>query len=436
LRATDSEDVVSVRVTESDLTKLESPPNSPDDRRARLAGKVLAEKGKFYLGDGKGNKIAELLPGPNALLSRYENFVVAVSGPLHEHPDLMVVQEIARLFDVVLQSSLPTFAPVEERYTGVTIGGGTNDEHALVTRINAGTKSAKASALVHAQELDKAIVLKVPRGKTSFRYLDCQGARFNQARFDQSYFPDGICGERGIFDVSRFTDVPPEQVKAVFASEDPSKDPPVKVEFRWVEFKPGTFSVNLPADLPARFGGRFNEARFGQAKDKPELYAGAVAEPPEDPKFVTKLIGADVSNLLKAAEVVGSVPLGWAPVKMPFRKPQRLTLGKPGQAARLYLEEEGLVGFIQLEAKEEGTWGNEIAVAARQSAPAIYDISVIFLGDRFENARFAVLGQPAGELTQALVMPGSVGVLQAKAAGIRAAVTRDRAEFDQLTATQ
>lgn len=436
LRAKQSGGKITVSVSESDLTRLTSPPAVSDGGDARLVGRMRVDKGKFHLADASGNPIAELLAGPHANLSDYADYVIAAGGPLHAYPPLMIVQTITRLFDVVLQSSPQTGAAVEERYSGVTIGVGTAGESSLVRQINADSKHTSASTLVHAEELDKGAILSVPRGRTSFRYLDCQGSRFDQARFDEAHFPDGVCGERGIFDVSRFTDVPPEQVNTVFASADPLTDPLVKIDFRWVAFNPGSFVVNLPADLPARFGGRFNEARFGQAKDKPELYAGAVAEPPGDPKFLASLITDGTSNVLKAAEAVASVPLGWSPVKIPFRKPQFLTLGRQGQAARLYLAEEGLAGFIKLEAKEEGAWGNEIAVAARQVGPAIYDVSVVYLGGRFENARAAVLGEPAGELTQTLLQAGSIGVLQAKAAGVRVAVTRDRAEYEQLTTTQ
>jgi hypothetical protein len=225
-------------------------------------------------------------------------------------------------------------------------------------------------------------------------------------------------------------------VNAVFASADASSDPAVKIDFHWSNHQPGSFIVNLPADLPHRFGGRFNEARFGQDKDSPEFYAGAVVEPESDEKFLVKLIndGPNSPSNLVTAEVVGSVPLGWSPVKQPFRKPQFLTLGRPGQAARLYLSEEGLIGFIKLEAREPGAAGNEIAVTARQVGPAIYDVSVIYRGSRFENARSVVVGQPRPDLVQALSQPGPVAVLQAKAAGVRAEVTRDSAEFKQLTA--
>ena len=85
-----------------------------------------------------------------------------------------------------------------------------------------------------------------------------------------------------------------------------------------------------------------------------------------------------------------------------------------------------------LEAKTAGAWGNEIAVSARQVGPAIYDVSVIYHGGRFESGRSVVLGRPIADVTQALLKPGPVGVLMAKAAGVRAAVTRDRAEYEQL----
>ena len=154
--------------------------------------------------------------------------------------------------------------------------------------------------------------------------------------------------------------------------------------------------VNLPVDLHARFGARFDDARFGQDPESPELYAGAVAEPVTDDNFLVKLImnpkpPNQPSDFVTATHV-GTVDLGWTAARMPFRKPQFLTLGGPGRAARLYLSEEGLDGFIKLEAKEKGAWANEISVSARQAGPAIYDVSVFYRGGRFEQARSIVLG--------------------------------------------
>lgn len=437
LRAQQSTDEISVSVIESDLTQAGPQLTDANSSAASLIGRVQAGKGEFSLIDASGNPIARLRSGPDTDLSAHGSHVVTVYGPLHAGvPPLMIVRTITRLFDVTFSTAPKSGPPREERYPRVIMGVGEAEEASLVKQVNGGARHVQGSTLVRAEELDKAAVLNLPPGETSFRYLDCMGSRFNLARFDYARFPDGVCGERGIFDVSRFTHVPPELVKAVFASNDPLSDPPVQIEFRWRVHQPGTFTVNLPADLPARFGARFNEGRFSQAKDAPEVYDGAVIEPETDDKFLVKLIGSaplGKSNFVNAS-VVPNVDLGWTPVKLPFRKPQSLTLGRAGQAARLYLRGDGLIGFIKLEAKEPGAWGNQIAVAARPVGPAIYDVSVIYRASRFENARAAVLGQPAAELTQELLKPGPVGVLQAKAAGVRAEVTRDRAEYEKLTA--
>ena len=209
----------------------------------------------------------------------------------------------------------------------------------------------------------------------------------------------------------------------------------------------------MPADLAARFGGRFNKARFGQKKDAPELYEKAVTEPSDDPDYVVARING--ASTLVGAGVVPRVPLGWEAVTMPFRKPEFLTLGAEEAPARLYLAEEGLDGFINIkvEANKNGTWGNEIAVTARQSGPAMYDVAIIYQGSLFENARQVALGKgpqpPAPRcqkgkmgsvaqqvvpdrdlptLIQYLLQPGPIGVLQAKAAGVRADISRDRTE--------
>ena len=138
---------------------------------------------------------------------------------------------------------------------------------------------------------------------------------------------------------------------------------------------------------------------------------------------------------------------------MPFRKPEFLTLGAEDAPARLYMAEEGIDGFIKLEAREAGTWGNEIAVTARSSGPAMYDVAIIYQGSLFENARQVALGKgplsPAPRcqkgkkasatqqvpldrdlptLIQDLLQPGPIGVLQAKAAGVQADISRDRTE--------
>jgi hypothetical protein len=429
LRALQPESYIEVSAVESDLKTLD-PAREADGSVANLHGVLSEQNGNLVLVDANGNVIAGLRAGTRANLKAYEGRVVKVSGPFHpETPPVMIVQTITRLFEVKL-TSVSGKTRIEEPYPRVTIGTGSRDADDLIRQISTGGNKVNPSTLVSAVEMPKATVLSLRRGTTNFRYLDCVGSRFGKAVFDHSHFPDGVCGERGIFGVSRFTNAPPERVSAVFAPSDPLSDPPVEIEFQWMVHQLGTFVVNLPSDLPARFGARFGEARFSQAKDKPELYEGAVAEPTTDEKFLAKLIQEN-SNFVTAA-VVPSVDLGWSPIEMPFRKPQFLTLGNPNQKARLYLSEPGLSGFIKLEAKEKGPSGNEIAVAARQVGPAIYDVSVIYLGSRFESARAIVLGQPVPDVALALLKPGPVGVLMAKAAGVKAEVTRDRAEYEEL----
>ncbi len=428
LRAQQTDSCITAGVVESN-PKLFEPAPAAEGRVASLRGRLSEQDGKLVLVDAYGKLIAELRAGTRADLRSYVGNVVKVTGPFHpETPPLLIAQAITRLFDVTF-TSVTGKTKMEENYPRVTIGTGARDEDDLVRQINIGAGKVQASDLVTADELDKATVLSLARGTSSFRYLDCVGSRFGCAVFDHARFPDGVCGERGIFGLSRFSNSPPERVNAVFAPSDPLSDPPVEIEFQWLVHQPGTFVVNLPSDLPARFGARFNEARFSQAQDQPELYAGAVAEPVSDPNFLVTLITTK-SNFL-TAEVAPNVDLGWTPFAMPFRKSQFLTLGNPNQAARLYLSEPGLSGFIKLEAKEKGAWGNAIGVAARQVGPAIYDVSVSFLGGRFESARAVVLGQPAADIATALLKPGPVGVLMAKAAGVKAEVTRDRAEYEE-----
>jgi len=65
-------------------------------------------------------------------------------------------------------------------------------------------------------------------------------------------------------------------------------------------------------------------------------------------------------------------------------------------------------------------------VSARLVGPEVYDLEVHLPGSRFENARAVVLGPPLPTLAEKLLTPSPVGVGTAKAAGIRADVTRDR----------
>ena len=92
-------------------------------------------------------------------------------------------------------------------------------------------------------------------------------------------------------------------------------------------------------------------------------------------------------------------------------------------------------GFIKLTAAREanpaaGAFGNEIVVTARKSdaGPARFDVTISYQGGRFENARLAARGgDRLPPRMEDFLRPGAVGVLQAKAAGVHAEVTRDLA---------
>ncbi len=265
--------------------------------------------------------------------------------------------------------------------------------------------------------------LTLPRGRSELLYLEALVSRFDAARFDQARFAGFPAVEVGIFDAGVFGPAAP--IAAVFGPL--GEAPAVEVVLRWASHRPGAFTVNLPADLPVRFGGRFNEARFGLPQ--PEEHKGAVTEPEEDPKdLVALLTGA--SKLVRARRDRAAVrpPLGFTEARVPFRKPRFLTLGSATEPARLHLAEDGVPGFIEIEAREPGEWGNEISVVARPAGPGAWDILVAFAGSRFENARQVVLGAPIPALAEDLLKPGPIGVLQAKAAGVEARVTRDHTE--------
>jgi hypothetical protein len=265
--------------------------------------------------------------------------------------------------------------------------------------------------------------LTLPRGRTEWLYVEGLGSRFDQALFDEARFAGFPCTEVGIFDASRFS--PAEPVSPVFAPAPTG--PSAEVVLRWSNHRPGAFAVNLPADLPSRFGGRFDEARFGVPA--PEEYNGLVTEPEDDPSHFAKVLPREHgTSTLVWAETVDRVPLGFEGARMPFRKPRFLTLGSGEAAARLYLTEPGVPGAVKIEALRKGASGNEISVVTRPAGPGAFDVLVSFAGGRFENARQVALGVPLPALAADLMKPGPIGILQAKAAGVEARVTRDRTE--------
>lgn len=411
-----------------------------DGRRVRLEGRLRGGPGRYLLADAHEKPVARLRAGPHVALDAHAGRVVTVEGGAYreageEVPLLLVVERIARLFDVTLRGATEPGPPVEEPYPGVVLTGGDDAPDSLVYQINRGRPSPARppSRLVRAERVEKAAALVLPRGKSAWAFRDCFGPRFDFSRFagagEQTRFAGGNCIDRGVFDLSHFVREPPAPDSAVFVGA--SSDPPMEVRFRWAQHQPGAFTLNLPADLPERFGGRFDQARFarGGKEEEAELFAGVVTEPADDPDHIIKRINAK-STLVKVAPApVALPPAGFAPVTIPFRRPARLKGGSGDEAARIYLAEKDVPGYIEVLAATPGAWGNSITIAARKAGPARFDVTINFLGARFENARRTALGgDELPSLSEDVMRPGPVGILQAKAAGVRADVSRDRTD--------
>jgi hypothetical protein len=418
---------VTVSVTEASLVTSNGDPPAADGSPVSLVGCLRAVDDTYLLVDQAARTLADVRPGPGVAPSRHLDRVVAVYGHLYPglHAPLIVAGRITDVFDVTLRGPSQTVGdskPVIELYPRVTIGLGTDARDSLVQQV------LSNSSLAFASEIDKAEALTLPLGLSEWAYVDCHGPRFNQSRFDGARYPGKSCLERGIFDLNRFGRTPLDPEDAVFAA-GLSGDPTVEVKLEWLDYRPGSFVVNLPADLPEQFGGRFNSARFGKAGDQPEVYAGVVTEPQTDPSYLATLL-TEQSSLVEATYHTGPVPLGWDALTIPFRKPRVRTLtgGTDTGHAQMYLVDPDVPGFIKLQARKPGPWGNGILVTVRKAGPAFFDVTIGYQGARFENARQVALGTQIQAQAKQLLKPSPVGILQAKAAGIHADVTRDRTQ--------
>ncbi|MHB1290267.1 hypothetical protein, partial [Georgenia sp.] len=264
--------------------------------------------------------------------------------------------------------------------------------------------------------------LTVRRGPNRWSWTECAAARFDDAAFDSDTFAGGPCVSEAVFDVGRFA---PTDPPAVFATAGP-RAATAQVTVTWDSHAAGAFEVHLPADLDPRFGRPFGQARFGSAE--PERVTGVVMDPVDDDDFVITRVNAE--SRLVETRIAARVPIGWAAVPLPFRDPRRLTLGGPAAEAKLYVSGPGLAPrFLEIRAAEPGPYGNDITVSARVVGPQIYDLEVHLPGTRFENARAVVAGPAPPTLAEALLRPTAIGVGTAKAAGVRAVVTRDLTEL-------
>jgi len=401
-----------IEVTAAEAAPDAAAPAAPADS-ARIVGRLRRSGDVLALEGAGGNVLSRCRPAAGQV-DRLEGRVVAAEGRLEDDaPPILAARSLHAAYDVVVRRGT-----VAEARQGVTIGTGAERADDLTRRI-----VSEGSQLVVASDVEKAALLELPPGRSEWIFLECLASRYDEADFDQATFADGLCVERGLFDVSRFANAPPETVVAVFAEAGPPETVAAG-SASWTVHAAGAFVVNLPADLLPRFGGRFDEERFAVGADAAETYEGAVFEPAAHPRYLVTLVEAQ--SKLVHARPVAVVPLGWDPVAVPFRKPRPLTLGGGTQTARIYLSEPGVPGYVELAARDPGAWGNQIRVAARKSGPARFDVSVSFEAGRFESARRTVLGATLPAAAAEVLKPGPIGVLHAKAAGVHAAVTRDR----------
>lgn len=417
-----------VTVTESPVEPVDPDALQANGQIVRLAGRLRVQEGDIQLrGTGDG-LLAQLRPGPGVDLLAYQDRVVEVEGPLYnDELRILVVQQIDCLFEVQLTAQTEAGTAQRESYERVKIGTGIGLSDSLVHQIT------RRSRLVVAQERSKGDILSLPQGKSDWIYLDGYGSRFDQAHFNKAYFAGGLYTERGIFNVSCFgtqdrSVARLEPVASVFTASEQITDPTVTVRFDWVNYQPGHFQVNLPADLPARFGACFNEARFSQTPGQPERYAAVVTERTNTKAFDDAHFIVDVleQSSLVSASIETFVPAGWQAIRMPFRQPQPLRLGSNTSKARIYLQDPEVNDqFIKIEALEAGEFGNDMTISVRPDGVAMYELTITYTANRFENARQVVQGTPLPALTQEILKPGSIGVLQAKAAGVQVVVTRD-----------
>jgi hypothetical protein len=245
---------IGVRVTEAAIKPIELDPVRDDGQVVAVNGRIHQTDEGYQLLDGDGQFAADLREGSTISLADFSGKVVHLHGTIHaDDQPLLIVQETESLFNITLHFQPSDDDEVIEPYKAVTIGGNPASRHALARQIHGYSDEdiqIPPSTLVRAASLSKAAVLTLPQGRTSWRYLDCYGPRFNQARFDEAHFPGDLCPDRGIFNVSRFGNRPTEPVVAVFTSIYDEPDPPVAITFGYNRYQPGAFLVRLPADLP------------------------------------------------------------------------------------------------------------------------------------------------------------------------------------------
>jgi hypothetical protein len=424
-----------ISITAVQASLAQSPAPTAYGSFATLAGRLHKKDAAFQLLNADNSVLAILRRGSSSGFDSFADAPVIIRGNLYfngANPPILAAQSVAALFDVTILNVDPSGTATTETYAAVSIGMGLDQPESLAAQI-----LSKPSQAVVAEEIGKTYGFELSRGLSKWNFLVCDGARFDSAVFDAARFAGGLCFEPGVFDASRFANSPPESEAAVFAG-DPSTTT-ANIKFRWLSHQPGSFVVNLPADLPEKFGARFDQALFGSDGAAPESFPSIVMEPSTDLDYLETRIKGHSSLVM--ASTVDRVPIGWAPSTIPFHHPRarNLTGGTDTSPAAIYLSEPGVPKFIKLTAKNAGTWGNAIEVSAVKVSPGRFDVTVGYQAASFESARETVFAgkvlsageDPLPPLTGLLLKPRPVGVLQGKAAGVLAKVARERAWSNQ-----
>ncbi len=251
-------------------------------------------------------------------------------------------------------------------------------------------------------------VLRLPIGESRWQYTDCYGDRYGAAYFGRrprpsrvdrlpvvpGHFAGGeVCHSPGVFNLSRFHNPEKAGTETVFASRLATLEPQAMSAFVYLTHQAGRFELQLPADLPPQFGGRFNMARFGSQESV--VYEAAIFDLPEDPQALDEQVKARPSMVTARVELV---PDEEVPIHdVPFTDDRPLEGGGQDSYARAYLRQPGVPGLVELRAKEVGDWGNLILISAPASeTPGAFDVTVTYTGrDVFENARPKVAEQVA-----------------------------------------
>ncbi|SEE85035.1 hypothetical protein SAMN05444161_7440 [Rhizobiales bacterium GAS191] len=413
-----------VRISSADRAEA-SPSPTASAGRLELLGRLHAQGGSGELLAAGGAIIAHVRASAGTSFVPFDGLMVVAAGNWYPGAtSLLIVDVLAALFDAKIGDVAFTAVALDSR-TGA---------RSLTARL-----AAPGGPSVLARDVAPAEALQLPRGASDWMLVQCDGSRFDAASFNDAHFAGGPCNVPGIFDVSRFNAKADETLPLAAATGEltrfaPLPDgPPVTLSAIWQSHRAGAFTVNLPADLPEKFGARFNAARFASQSAESEAYAGVVLDPPTDDHYIGKVLAA---SPLVSAKAVPIIPLGWEGQRVPFGQPRTrfLSGGRADRPSAIYLTQREVPGAFGVFARDNGAWGDEIAISVRYAGPAAFDLTVAHSAARFECARaiaFAgrVLGpgeDPLPALITKIIKPGPVGVVQAKAAGIKADVTRER----------